>query len=64
MCKANRLEMPYFEVLGCSVPESGQLLFVTDSASGSKNLHDDDQGHCLLSVAADFFPLVKDPSIF
>ena len=44
---------------------SGQLLVVSDSASASRNLHEDDQGHRLLSVfiAADFFPLANDPYI-
>ena len=51
MCKTNRLGMPYFEVLGCCVTKSEQLLVVTDSASTLRNLHDDDQGHRLsLSV--------------
>ena len=51
MRKTNRLGMPYFEALGCSVAESEQLLVVTDSASASRNLHDDDQGHRLRSCS-------------
>ena len=60
MYKTNRLGMPYFEVLGCCVTKSEQLLSVTDSASASRNLHDDDQVHRLLSLCGsdDFFPLV------
>ena len=66
MCKTNSLGTPYFEVLGCFVAESEQLLVFTDSASASRNLHNDDQGHRLVSlrVATDFFPLVNDPYIF
>ena len=45
MCKTNSLGTPYFEVLGCFVDESEQMLIVTDSASASRNLHEDDQGH-------------------
>ena len=58
--------MPYFEVLGCCVTKSEQLLVVTDSGSASRNLHDDDQGHRLLSVCGsdDLFPLANDPYIF
>ena len=50
MYKTSRLGMPYFEVLGCCVTKSEQLLVVTDSASASRNLHDNNQEHRLLSL--------------
>ena len=65
MCKTNRLGMPYFEVLACSVIESEQLFVVTDSASAveiCKMMTKDTISLSLslslsLSGAADFFPL-------
>ena len=45
MCKTKRLGTFYFELLGCFVDSpSQQLLVVTDSASTTRNLHDNDQG--------------------
>ena len=66
MYKTSRLGIPYFEVLGCYVTKTEQLLVVTGSASARRNLHDDNQGHHLLSLCGsdDFFPLVNDPYIF
>ena len=66
MYKTSRLGMPYFEVLGWCVTKSEQLLVVTDSACARRNSHDDNQGHCLLSLfcSDDFFPLVNNPYIF